>query len=285
MVARAYNIQGQYAQSEPLLQQALKLRRAILGSTHLDVAFTLTLLAYLYKRQDQYAQAEPLYREALRIQEKMLSQHDPDVADSNSELGDIYFELDRYDEALKHYQRALSIYDHHKQDDLEVVHILHMLAAIYNIQSQYTQSEPLLERAIKLHKAILGPNHQKVSISLTRLADLYKRQKRYEQALPLYQEALRIREKTIPPNELSLFESLTDLADIYSDQEGQESYAQAETFYQRALALLTQIRAIIDARGIFLHRFCLLLCTARQIQRVRFSLSTCSGCLSGNTGL
>jgi tetratricopeptide (TPR) repeat protein len=52
---------GDYAKAEPLLQEALEIRRRVLGSQHPDTAQSSNNLAELYEAMGDYAKAEPLY--------------------------------------------------------------------------------------------------------------------------------------------------------------------------------------------------------------------------------
>ena len=75
-----YNVQGRYADAEPLHQQALAIWENTLGPEYPNVAASLNNLAELYNAQGRYADAEPLYQRALAIAEKRLGPKHPNVA-------------------------------------------------------------------------------------------------------------------------------------------------------------------------------------------------------------
>jgi tetratricopeptide (TPR) repeat protein len=60
-----------------LYQQALEMRRRLLGEEHPDVATSLNNLAGLYESQGRYSEAEPLYQQALEIYERQLGVNHP----------------------------------------------------------------------------------------------------------------------------------------------------------------------------------------------------------------
>ena len=62
-----YCEQGDYAKAEPLLQQALEIRKQTLGDKHPDYAHSLYDLARLYVASGQYDKAVPPARQALQI--------------------------------------------------------------------------------------------------------------------------------------------------------------------------------------------------------------------------
>jgi tetratricopeptide (TPR) repeat protein len=63
---------GRYSEAEPLQQQALAMRKQLLGDEHLDVGDSLNNLALLYNHQGRYGEAEPLFQEALAIYKRLL---------------------------------------------------------------------------------------------------------------------------------------------------------------------------------------------------------------------
>ena len=75
----SYNNQGRYSEAEPLYQQALELRKKLLGEEHPDVATSLNNLAGLYNNQGRNSEAEPLYQEAIIIATKTLGENHPNT--------------------------------------------------------------------------------------------------------------------------------------------------------------------------------------------------------------
>jgi tetratricopeptide (TPR) repeat protein len=73
-------------------------------------------------------------------------------------------------------------------------------AAVYlDDHAQYTQAEPLLERALAIREEVLGPKHPDTAQSLNNLALLYDAQGKYEEAEPLYERAVAILEEVLGP--------------------------------------------------------------------------------------
>jgi tetratricopeptide (TPR) repeat protein len=78
-VAFYLQARGQYAVAELLYQQALEIRRQVLGEQHPDFASSLNNLAGLYKTTGRYEQAEPLYQQALEVFRQVLGPNHPDT--------------------------------------------------------------------------------------------------------------------------------------------------------------------------------------------------------------
>src|ERR1700730_17511119 len=64
--------QGQYAQAEPLIRQALAIREKALVPDHPAVAESLNNLALLSKQLGRYGEAEALFRRSVAIRENAL---------------------------------------------------------------------------------------------------------------------------------------------------------------------------------------------------------------------
>ncbi|MFM8294706.1 MAG: tetratricopeptide repeat protein, partial [Microcystaceae cyanobacterium] len=74
-----YDVQGKYAEAEPLVLRSLAIREKQLGENHPDVATSLNNLAELYRAQGKYAEAEPLYQRAIAIFSEKLGENHPNT--------------------------------------------------------------------------------------------------------------------------------------------------------------------------------------------------------------
>lgn len=77
MQAMLHIYEDRYDEAEPLLQGTLEMRRALLGSDHLDVAASLYNLASLYDNQFRFQEAETLFKESLAIFQAALGADHP----------------------------------------------------------------------------------------------------------------------------------------------------------------------------------------------------------------
>ncbi len=101
--------QIRYGEAQPLLQQALAIRKRVLGLEHPDTATSLNNLAFLYARQGNYPAAEPLYEQALAIRKRVLGLEHPDTASSLNNLAGLYESQGNYPAAEPLYEQALAI--------------------------------------------------------------------------------------------------------------------------------------------------------------------------------
>jgi len=192
---------GQYAVAEPLYQQALEIRRQVLGEQHPNFAQSLNALASLYESTGRYEQAEPLLQQALEIRREVLGEQHPDFARSLNNLAALYDSTGRYEQAEPLYQEALDLYrqvlgEQHPNFALS----LNNLAFLYKTTGRYEQAEPLYQQALEIRRQVLGEQHPNFALSLNNLAALYSATGRSEQAEPLYQQALEVLRQVLGPN-------------------------------------------------------------------------------------
>ncbi|HEU5227960.1 MAG TPA: FxSxx-COOH system tetratricopeptide repeat protein [Ktedonobacteraceae bacterium] len=115
--------------------------------------------------------------------------------------------------------------------------LLHKMADYLTQRGQYTDAEPLLQRALQLQESILGIEHPDLAASLNRLAELFRIQSRYGEAEALFQQALSLQEHALEPDLARMATSLTGLADLFFHR---SQFAEAEPLFRRALSLQEQ---------------------------------------------
>ncbi len=255
---------GKYAEAIAKGEQALVLREAALGGTHLDVARSLNDLALFYHHHGMYSRAEPLYQRALAIREVALGENHPDVATSLNNLAGLYMEQGLYTWAEPLLQRALAITEKALgKNHPDVANSLVNLARLYYFQGSHSRAEPLFQRALAIKEAALGKNHPDVAIPLSGLATFYMDQGKYSQAEPLAHRALTIREAGLGKNHPDVATPLINLANLYYYQ---GLYSRAEPLFQRVLAItentlgknhpsvatsLNNLAVLYDAQGLY----------------------------------
>jgi tetratricopeptide (TPR) repeat protein len=230
---------GQYAQAEPLLQQALSIRQRLLEPNHLDTASTLNDLGALYLTEGKYQQSEPLLQQSLEIRERELGVKHPDTATSLNYLALLYRSKGEYRRAEKYYQRALNIQEEILgQNHPDVAQTLNNMARLYRAQGEYAKSEPLYQRALDIRETLFGPDHLQVAQSLYSMAKLYNSQGKYLKAEEFAERAMQIQEQRLGVSHPDVANTLAVLAKIY---QGQQKLVKAIQLNRRALAIRESI--------------------------------------------
>ena len=227
---------GRYGEAEALVQEALSIRRELLGDHHSNVANSLNNLASLYQAQGRFREAKPLVQDALSIRREQLGDSHPDVASSLSSLALLYQAQGRFEDADPLYMEALRIHREQFGDSHpNVATSLSNLASLYQAQGRYREAEPLHLEALRIRREQLDDSHPNVATSLSNLASLYQAQGRYREAELLAQEALSIRREKLGESHPDVAGSLNNLAGLYQVQ---GRFRAAESFYKEALSIL-----------------------------------------------
>src|SRR3974390_3132236 len=75
-------------------------------------------------------------------------------------------------------------------DHPSVADVFNSLGRLYRDQGRYTDTEPLLKRALRIYNQSFGPEHPASVRALNNLAVLYKDEGRYNDALPIVQSLI-----------------------------------------------------------------------------------------------
>ncbi|TRU31067.1 MAG: tetratricopeptide repeat protein [Microcystis aeruginosa Ma_MB_F_20061100_S20] len=230
--------QGKYNEAIPLAEQALAIRKKVLGDNHLDTATSLNNLALVYHSQGRYPEAEPLFQQALAIRKAQLGDNNPATASSLNNLAALYYSEERYTEAEPLLKEALAIRKAQLGDTHpDVATTLNNLASLYQSQERYAEAEPLIKEALAIRKAQLGNNHPDTAQSLNNLALLYQSQGRYSEAELLYQQSLAILKQQLGSNHPYVAFSLINLALLYHIQ---GRFKEEEPLLQQSLVIRKQ---------------------------------------------
>jgi CHAT domain-containing protein/tetratricopeptide (TPR) repeat protein len=189
-LAQIYAAQGRYGDAEPLLRDALRVRREVLGPRHPDTLTSLNNLAELYVAQGRYGDAEPLLQEALQARREVLGPRHPGTLTSLSSIAVLYYSQGRYVEAEPLLQEALQT----RREVLGPRHpdtltSLNSLADLYRAQGRYGDAERLVREALQGSRAMLGPRHPRTLERQVNAAAILVNLDRHGEAVRILQEA------------------------------------------------------------------------------------------------
>jgi tetratricopeptide (TPR) repeat protein len=239
VVGRQLLQQRGHAEAEPLLREALAIRRRVLGGDHPDTATSLHNLAVDLDARGQYAEAEPLLREALAIRRRVLGVDHPDTAASLIELA---FNLDargQYAEAEPLLREALAICRRVLGDDHpQTATSLNNLARNLDARGKYSEAEPLLRQALEINRHVLGAEHADTANSLNNLALNLDARGQRAAAEPLLREALEIYRRDLGTDHPQTVSILNNLAVNLANQ---GKYSDAEPLLRQALVIRRRV--------------------------------------------
>jgi len=211
---------GAYAQAEPLLPQALKAKQAAPGSKPPDVASMLTDLARLHFERGEYERSEQTTGRPF-VKDRARSGLSNPVA--------IAF-LDNFHrlwKAQQEYAAAEPLIPPGSEAantrDPEAVAAINTLAAIQLTLGNFAEPvlrEPLLEDAMALAEAALGPVHPEASVMLNKMGHRRLARQSLATSLQLFDQALASSEQHLRQEVLNFSEErMTHLLDQLRVQE------------------------------------------------------------------
>ena len=235
-IGRVYHRLGLYESAELLLEDALEIRRDLLGAEHPALAGSFYHLAELYRDQDRHEEAEQSYKRALAVGEKIQAPNQSETAKILIGLGVLYFRQGRFDEAEQLYQRILGLTGGASiSDQSAVARSLNNLAVVYFTEGRYEEAGSLYLRALGILEQAHGEGDPETATAASNLGLVYLLQKRYGLAEPFCLRAVTTLGKILGPDHPDLSRSLTNLAEVYR---AQGRYREAEPLYKRALGIL-----------------------------------------------
>lgn len=144
-----------------------------------------------------YDKADCLFEKAVEIDDKAIAAQQENLdkrklskSQSLAAQADLAKTKLNFNKAIKLYKQALDVLPaSHQTTQAEY---LNNLGFLYYTTADYTQAEPLYERALQINETSFGKDHPNVARDLNNLAALYKATNRFTEAEPLMKRSLKI---------------------------------------------------------------------------------------------
>jgi CHAT domain-containing protein len=201
---------------EPILKQALKIKKKALGENNPEYARSLEDLAELYQSISNYAAAEPLLIHALGIRRMGQGYDQATYTKSLNNLAALYGRMGKESAAVPLLKQALDIQKKIVgEEHVNYAKQLDYLARVFGNMGNFNEAEPLLRLALKIRKKVLGVEHPLYATSLNNLAALYFKMQNFAAAGPILIEAMEVRKNALGKKHPDYAASLNNLAWYY----------------------------------------------------------------------
>ena len=171
-IGNSYRNLGLLDRAEPLLQASLETRRRLFGEEHLDVAWSLNLLALLRHDQGRFDEADKMYQKAM-LMRRRLSGSDRGNIYTLANLARLRNDQGRFDEAEQLLTESLEIRRQIFGDNsADVAMCLFSLAETALQRGDMGRALELHRRALEMRRAVLHRHHPDLRRSLDALAHL-----------------------------------------------------------------------------------------------------------------
>jgi CHAT domain-containing protein len=237
-LGKSYQSQGSYSNALEYAENALRIRREVLGNDHVDTVLSLLELGILYNQNKQYKKSLQILLQAESF-DKTITSNSRQFEYLFEWIADNYKKLEIQDKAISYYEKSLT--GHKKKSAKEsssTARIYSQLAVLYNYLGEYSKALAYQQKALAIIEDFLGETHFSIAASYHNLGMIYKAMGDYPNALIAYQKALAIRIK-VPGNEhediAEIFASMGVLYGTMGD------YIKALEYLKRALAINEKI--------------------------------------------
>lgn len=239
-LADVYSIIARYDDAIQLYLRALKIHEAKLGKDHPECSENLNALGMISKKRGRYTEARDYYVRSLEIVEKVFGDRHPKVAMYVHNLGVIYRKLKQHSDSMAAFQRAKSINVEVFGEDHPLVagNMVGIALAVVKSGGDLDEARDILLKTIDIFTEKVGPNHEKVALSLNYLAEVYRKQGKFGRggAEAVYERALKINQQCYGEwnDHPEIAENMNGLAQVYK---AQFNYVKAESMFKAAIAM------------------------------------------------
>ena len=230
-----YGKLGLFDRAEPLLDESLRIRRALYDRDDAAVVETMKGIGGVLAGRGKYGEAEKMLRDALAMQKRLRGEGHPDVAVSLRELANVLEEKRELDEAEALLREALAIHrkalgnGHH-----DVATDLSSLALVLTDKGRLDEAEKLHREAVAIDRSALGADHPGLAVDLSNLATALFHKGDLDEAEQLFRQALAINRKALGDEHPAVATGVNDVAVILLSKGRLD---EAESLYREALAL------------------------------------------------
>lgn len=234
-IGNVYLNLGLLRESEPLIVEALQLRKDHGGEDSVAYARSLLLMANLLDDQGDTSTPVAMLRKALEIAQRHEAHDSLVVAQIQNNLANALYRKGDMAEAEEIYRASLAtrravLGEAH----LDTAESLTNLGGIQKARGKHREAEASIRQALMVQRKSYPPDHPALAVSIRLLAEILQIRGELAEAQPLFQEALDIERKVFGPDHPRVgvgVEGLAKIAYLRGD------FANAEILYRDALRI------------------------------------------------
>ncbi len=212
-LAWALDGKGEFGSADSVYQEALAIRRRILGDSHPHTAILLNNLGSMRQKEGRLSEARTLHEEALALRRGIFGNDHQDVAASLNNLAIVDYYEQNYSGAEVAFREALRIFRLNlAADHPNVLTGTNNLAAVLREQGKLNDAEALFRATLDDRMRVLGPNHHDTGGAYNNLGGVLRLQGRPGEAATAHRQAIEIFETNLTADHPDLANSRLSLA-------------------------------------------------------------------------
>jgi eukaryotic-like serine/threonine-protein kinase len=224
--------QRRLGEAEALYNEALEIRRRVLGPEHLEVAEALRNLSSLRHLQGDMGAAEQLARRVVEVRRRLLGEDDVRVAHALTDLGRVHLFQGDLEAAEENLETAVEL---QRQlvpaPDRWFAMSLNHLGQVRHNQGRYDDAEALYAEAHSVYTELFGADHPSAADVLNNLGTIHYARGDHEGALAVFLEVLESRRRSLTPDHPLLAHTVHNVASVHQVlgrfDEAEEGFLQA----------------------------------------------------------
>ncbi len=234
-IGSTYDDLGLYPEARKQLEQALDLRRKVLGVENPETLRTAVRLGQVIDFLGKYAEAETLLTQSLQTTRRVLGPEHPDTLACMSNLCRVLSDQGKYAQAEALYKEAIPLQRRVLGPEHQsTLKSMANLGWVYLNQGKNAQAEEIFRQTLEIQSRVLGPEHPNTLAAMVSLGWAYSVEGKYAQAEALQKQVLEIERRVLGPEHPDTLGTMNNLAKTYSDE---GKYAEAEPLLSQTLEL------------------------------------------------
>lgn len=236
VMGTTYGSLGLFDEAQPLFDEALELRRRVLGEDHPDTGRAHYHVGENLVSKGEYERAIGHLEAALAIARDRHGETSVEAARAYNDLGRAELALGRFEVAERNHRRALEIRRAVLgPDHLDVSQSLNNLSSVLGRTDRYGEAIPLLQEAAAIRRRALGSDHPRTLTTTNNLAVWLERAGRFDEAEAIYRDVLETRRRVVGPRHPDTALTLNNLANLILLDETRA--AEAESLHREGLSI------------------------------------------------
>lgn len=227
--------QGRYAEALAPAKESVAIRERTLGSTHEDLASSLTLLGLIHHQRTELAQAKLLLERVLAIHESISGPIHPKTAESLTNFARVQYADGEFTRAGGLLERSLQLRERalgksHPDVGVTLMH----LGIVRRVMRNFPAAGAAADQAVAILQTAGAARRTDLATALSVKGSILALTGNYEAARPILQESLQLREQALGLDHPHTARSVTQLGML---EEKMGNYRSAKRLFERALVV------------------------------------------------